>query len=375
MTSRIFRFASAGLVLVTLVALSVASPSGTLAQSGAPAATMSGPIATAQPGQNVSLTLLPKQLGNAVFDEASSGAQEAATELKSTGKYQMVGTDKADVPGQIGFIKNLTTQGVNVIAISANDADAVVPALKDARAKNIKVVGWDSPPSKDGRDIFISQVDFSFAGPVMADIALHILGADGGKFAILSATADAANQNIWIKSLKDILKADPKYAKLNLVDTVYGNDDAAKSYTEAQGLVDKYPDLKLIMAPTTVGIAAAAKAMQDGNMCDKVKVSGLGLSNEMASYARNGCAPEFALWSFKDLGYLTYYTGYLLATAAIKGVEGVNFTAGRLGNYTIQKDKDGGLFVLLGPFTVFNKDNIDKYAPLPAATMAATAAK
>ena len=73
------------------------------------------------------------------------------------------------------------------------------------------------------------------------------------------------------------------------------------------------------MAPTTVGIAAAAKAMQDERLCDKVKVSGLGLPAEMVSYTKNGCAPEFALWSFVDLGYLTYYASYLLATGALEG--------------------------------------------------------
>src|SRR5579859_483592 len=176
----------------------------------------------------------------------------------------------------------------------------------------------------------------------MADMALDILGANGGNFAVLSATADAANQNAWIASLKDTLKNNPKYAKLNLLGVVYGNDDPNKSYTEAQGLIDKYPNIQLIMAPTTVGIAAAAKAMQDGKLCDKVKVSGLGLPSDMVAYVKNGCSPEFALWSFKDLGYLTYYTGYLLATGAIKGVAGENFMAGRMGAYTIQKASDGG---------------------------------
>jgi rhamnose transport system substrate-binding protein len=352
-------------ILFALVATSAGSPRGTLAQAAA---------ATAQPGQNVSFTLLPKNLGNPVFVEADSGAREAAAELKSTGKYLFVGPDKADVQQQIEFIKAQVTQGVNVLAISANDKDAVVPALKDARAKNIKVVAWDSPPAPDGRDIFIAQVDFSTAGQVMADMALDVLGAKGGKFAVLSATADAANQNAWIASLKDTLAKDKKYAALQLVDVVYGNDDAAKSYTEAQGLIDKYPDLQLIMAPTTVGIAAAAKAMQDGKLCDKVKVSGLGLPSDMAAYIKNGCSPESALWSFKDLGYLTYYTGYMLATGAIKGQAGDMFVAGRMGKYTINKDADGGLSILMGPFTVFNAANIDKYV-VPAATPAATAAK
>ena len=78
--------------------------------------------------------------------------------------------------------------------------------------------------------------------------------------------------------------------------------------------------------------------MQDEGLCDKVKVSGLGVPSEMVEYTMNGCAPEFALWSFVDLGYLTYYVSYLLATGAIQGAEGETFVAGRLGAYTITKD-------------------------------------
>ena len=122
--------------------------------------------------------------------------------------------------------------------------------------------------------------------------------------------------------------------------------------------------MKLIMAPTSVGIVAAAKAMQDEELCDKVKVSGLGLPTEMVAYTMNGCAPEFALWSFVDLGYLTYYTAYLLATGAIKAEDGAKFTAGRMGDYTITKDptREKGLRVLMGPFTVYDKNNVEAAA-------------
>ncbi|NOZ71797.1 MAG: sugar ABC transporter substrate-binding protein, partial [Chloroflexi bacterium] len=121
---------------------------------------------------------------------------------------------------------------------------------------------------------------------------------------------------------------------------------------------------KLIMAPTTVGIAAAAKAMQDEGLCDEVKVSGLGLPAEMVSYTLNGCAPEFALWSFDDLGYLTYYVTYILATGDIEAKEGETFEAGRMGVYTIEKDptRDKGLRVLMGPFTVYDKTNVEAAA-------------
>jgi rhamnose transport system substrate-binding protein len=118
------------------------------------------------------------------------------------------------------------------------------------------------------------------------------------------------------------------------------------------------------MAPTTVGIAAAAKAMQDEGLCETVKVSGLGLPAEMVDFTLNGCAPEFALWSFVDLGYVTYYATYLLATGAITAEEGVTFEAGRMGTYTIEKDptREVGLRIVMGPFSVYNAENVEAAA-------------
>jgi rhamnose transport system substrate-binding protein len=315
------------------------------------------------------MVLLPKFLGIAVFDQANNGAQEAHKELGNPGKLEFLGpTPENSAAGQIEIVTTATTQKVGALMISNNAGDQIVPAVKAAAEAGIKVVTWDSPvPSAEGESVFIAQVDFSETGTVMADMALSILGASGGDFAVLSASPDAANQNAWIAAMQEALK-DSKYASLNLVDIVYGNDQSEESYNQALALVDKYPDLKLIMAPTTVGIAAAAKAMQDEGLCEQVKVSGLGLPAEMASYTRNGCAPEFALWSFTDLGYLTYYVSYMLATGQLQGVEGESFEAGRMGTYTIEKDptRDAGLRVLMGPFSVYNKDNIDKEAgPAP----------
>ena len=319
----------------------------------------------AQPGQSVKMMLLPKFLGIAPFEQANKGAQEAEKELQNPEKLAFVGpTSENSVQGQIEFMTNASTQGYKVVMISNNAGDQIAPAAEAAQKAGVKVVAWDSPiPSAKGESLFIAQVDFNETGKVMADMALNIMGADGGKFAILSASPDAANQNAWIAALKEALK-DPKYAKLQLVDTVYGNDDSGQSYNQAVALVDKYPDLKVIMAPTTVGIAAAAKAMQDERLCDKVKVSGLGLPNEMVSYTMNGCAPQFALWSFVDLGYLTYQAAYLLATGALKGQEGEQFQAGRMGTFRIEKDptRQAGLRVLMGPFKVYDKSNVQAEA-------------
>jgi rhamnose transport system substrate-binding protein len=321
----------------------------------------SGETVDIQGGDDMSAILLPKCTGIAVFDQANEGAQEAAAEL-GTDDPEFLGPSTCEDPtGQIETMTNAATQGVDAVMISNNAGEQIQSGVDAATDADVKVVSWDSPiPSGEGESLFVAQVDFDETGVVMADMALEILGDAGGDFAILSASPDAANQNAWIDAMKTALE-DPKYANLNLVDTVYGNDDADESYNQALALVDKYPDLKLIMAPTTVGIAAAGKAMTDEGLCDKVKVSGLGLPEEMKAYTESGCAPQFALWSFVDLGYLTYYATYGIATGQIEATEGQKFTAGRMGDYTIEKDptRDNGLRIVMGPFSVYDKDNID----------------
>lgn len=336
----------------------------TAAEGSSDTAAVGAPI-VAEFGHEISTILLPKFLGILVFDQANNGAQEAAAELGAPAPEFTGPTAENSVQGQIETVTAATTQGVGAIMISNNAGDQLAPVAQAAKEAGLTVVTWDSPiPSAEGEDLFVAQVDFDETGKVMADMAMNILGADGGQFAVLSASPDAANQNAWIAALQEVLETDDTYANLELVDIVYGNDQSEDSYDQALALVDKYPELGLIMAPTTVGIAAAAKAMQDEELCDTVKVSGLGLPAEMVSYTLNGCAPEFALWSFSDLGYLTYYAAYLLASGQMEAAEGVTFEAGRMGTFTVEKDptRDAGLRVLMGPFTVYNADNVEAAA-------------
>jgi len=343
-------------------------PAGTTGGSAAPA----GEAVTFETGLEFNSILLPKFTGIAVFDQANEGAQEAAAELGAQPAEFLGPTADNRVAGQIDIVTNAATQGVDALMMSNNAGDQIVPAVQSLVDTGAVVVTWDSPiPTAEGESVFVAQVDFDETGTVMADMARSILGDDGGQFAILSASPDAANQNAWIAALNKALE-DPKYANLDLVDTVYGNDESEESYNQALALVDQHPDLELIMAPTTVGIAAAAKAMQDEGLCDQVKVSGLGLPDEMREYTESGCAPEFALWSFVDLGYLTYYVTYGIATGQLEAADGATFNAGRMGTYTIETDptRDAGLRVLMGPFTVYNADNVGTDEAAPATTAA-----
>jgi rhamnose transport system substrate-binding protein len=345
-----------------------AAPTAAPAAAAPTAAPAEAPTAAAEPtaaaaeaptaapaagGGAKTYVLVPKNLGNPYFDTANKGAQDAAKELGVTVTYQ--GSATADAPQQIQLLNSLIAQNVNGLAISANDADALVPTGKQAIDAGIPVVTWDSAIAPGGRTVHINQAVSADIAAVQIKMASDLAKGEG-KIAILSATSTAPNQNEWIGLMKEELKK-PDYAKLELVDTVYGDDQDEKSYTEAQGLMTKYPDLKVIIAPTTVGIAASARAVQDGNKVGTVFVTGLGTPNQMRDYVKSGAAPQFALWNPGDLGYLAIQTLDAISSGKIKGQPGDKFTAGKLGEYTI--DPDG--VILLGPPTVFSKDNIDQF--------------
>jgi rhamnose transport system substrate-binding protein len=351
--------ATAAPAAAATAAPAAAATAAPAAATAAPAAATAAPAAaaTAAPaagaGGAKTYILVPKALGNAYFDTANKGAQEAAKELGVTVTYQ--GPAAADATQQIQLLNSLLAQNVSGLAISADDSDALVPVGKQAIDAGIPVVTWDSAIAPGGRTVHINQAVSADIAAIQIKMASDLAGG-AGKIAILSATSTAPNQNEWIALMKEELKK-PDYAKLELVETVYGDDEDTKSYTEAQSLFTKYPDLKVIIAPTTVGIAASARAVQDGNLVGKVFVTGLGTPNQMRDYVKSGAAPQFALWNPSDLGYLAIQTLNAIASGTIKGQPGDKFTAGKLGEYTI--DPDG--VVLLGPPTVFSKDNIDDF--------------
>ncbi|WP_061962751.1 rhamnose ABC transporter substrate-binding protein [Demequina aurantiaca] len=301
---------------------------------------------------NLAITFLPKNLGNAYFDTSDAGGEEAINEFGGT--YAEVGPAEASPDAQVSYINTLTQQGVGGIAVSANDPEAICSALNDARDAGVKVVTFDSDTNPDCRDLFINQATSDGIAQVQVDMIAEQIG-DEGQIAILSATANATNQNAWIETMKTILAAD--HPNIELVDVVYGDDDDQTSFDKTAALLQTYPELKGIVSPTTVGITAAARYLSTSEAKGKVAITGLGTPNQMRSYVEDGTCTAFALWNPADLGYLAAYANKALIEGTITGAEGDSFEAGKLGSYTV--DADGT--VLLGSPYVFNADNIGDF--------------
>jgi rhamnose transport system substrate-binding protein len=319
-------------------------------------ATAVAPVAAepVQQGAALNVAFLPKAVNNPYFDTAATGGQKAAAELG--GQFKQVGPSTATGAAQVPFIQDLTTQKVSAIAVSAADPDAIAPSLKAARQAGIKVVGYDSSPAVGAYDVFVNQADTQGIGQSLVQMACDEAPNCAGDIAILSATSTATNQNAWIDVMKLTLQQ-PQYANLNLVDTVYGNDDDQTSQQQAQGLLQSYPNLQVIVSPTTVGIAAAAKVLTDTGTSGTVQLTGLGTPNALRAYVKDGTIKEFALWNVQNLGYLTYYVAAKLVSGEIKGMPGEGFSVPGLGDYTIGDNSA----IVLGPPQVFDSSNIDQF--------------
>ena len=303
-------------------------------------------------GGDTTVTFLPKNLGNPYFDTSSAGGKKAVDEFGGT--FDEVGPDTASPDAQVQFINTAAQQGVNALVVSANDPEAICDALDEASSAGTKIVTFDSDTNPECRDLFINQATADGIAKAQVDLIAEQIG-DSGEIAILSAAANATNQNAWIDLMEQELEAN--HPDIELVDTVYGDDDDQTSFDKTAALLQSHPNLKGIISPTTVGIAAAARYLSTSEYKGKVALTGLGTPNQMREYVKDGTVTAFALWNPEDLGYLAAYAAKALVDGDISGEEGDTFEAGDLGEFTVDADAT----VLLGDPFVFDKSNIDDF--------------
>ena len=321
------------------------------------AALASALLATTAQAENMRIALVAKALGIGFFEAANKGAQEAAAEL---GDVEIIYTGPTDTTaeGQIEVINSLIAQKVDAIAVSANDTDALVPTLKKAMDRGITVISWDSGVAPEGRLMQLNPSSSPLIGNTIIKLAADHLPEGGpSEVAVLSATTTSTNQNTWIEEMK---KVEGNYPNVKVVGTVYGDDLADKSYREAQGLMQTYPDLKAIIAPTSVGIVAAAQAVTDAGKIGQVNVTGLGLPSEMAGHVKSGASKSFAIWNPIDLGYSATMIAYHLAKGEVKAEPGAVIPIGRVGQVTLDDKTEAAM---ADPFT-YDASNIDQFSSI-----------
>ncbi|HEX6626061.1 MAG TPA: substrate-binding domain-containing protein, partial [Pyrinomonadaceae bacterium] len=316
-----------------------AGPQGSSGGGGGPAAG----------GPKKVIALMPKAKGDPYFISCRQGAEEAAKELGVELLWD--GPTDLDPAKQNEVVEAWITRGVDAIAVSVENKVAISTVLRKAKEKGIKIVTWDADSEKDARDFFINQATPQGIGYTLTDEAARIMGGKG-EFAIITASLSAANQNEWIKYIRERLAE--KYPEMKLVAIQPSEGDRDRAFSETQTVLKVYPNVKLVMPIAAPAVPGAAEAVKQSGRTD-VKVTGLSLPNMSKPYVKEGVAESIVLWNTLDLGYLTVYAANALSTGALKA-GATEMNAGRLGRIEVVGDE-----VRLGAPFIFNRENIDRF--------------
>ena len=337
-------------------ALIVAASNWALVRSLRPAGT--GAIATTAPGAGAPpvagarrpvIAMMPKAKGDPYFISARKGADSAALALGVELLWD--GPTDLDPAKQNEVIEAWITRGVDAIAVSVENKEAISTVLRKARAKGIKVVTWDADAEKDARDFFVNQATPQGIGYTLTDEAARIMGGTG-ELAIITASLSAANQNEWIKYIKERLAS--KYPGITLVAIQPSEGDRDRAFSETQTVLKVHPKVKVVMAIAAPAVPGAAEAVKQSGRTD-VKVTGLSLPNMCRPYIKSGVIESIVLWNTVDLGALSVRVAQALSTGELKA-GATSLDGGKLGHFAVVGDE-----VRLGSPFIFNKTNIDRF--------------
>ena len=294
------------------------------------------------------IAMMPKAKGDPYFISCEKGAESAAQELGDHLIWD--GPTGLDPAKQNEVVEAWITRAVDAIAVSVENKEAISTVLRKARSRGIRVLAWDADAEPDSRDFFVNQATSQGIGYTLTDEAARILGGSGD-FAIITASLTAANQNQWIKYIKERLQ---HYPKLRLVAIQPSEGDRDRAFAETQNVLKVFPNVRLIMAIAAPAVPGAAEAVKQSGRKD-VKVTGLSLPNMCKPYIKDGTIESIVLWNTNDLGYLTVAAADALVRGRLKAGDR-RLEARRLG--TIQVENDD---IMLGKPFVFNKSNIDQF--------------
>lgn len=309
----------------------------------------STPEACGEP--TATIGMLPKFTSDPYFVAVNEGAQEAAQELCVEVDFN--GPVDADVSEQADIIDRWVQQQYDAITVSANDPDALAPALERAQERGIMTSTFDADVNPEARDVFLNQTTFEGMGETMAEMMAEQTGGQG-KFLIVTAVMTAPNQNRWIEEIRAYLAEN--YPEMEITDVLPGNEDLALSREVALNYLRSHPDTNGVFCVTGIATPGVAEAVKQLGLQGQVVVTGLGVPSLVRPYIKDGTIEQVALWNPVDIGYGAIYMAKAQLDGTLDPSSGV-LEAGRLGELEFISDDT----LLLGPPLIFTADNIDDF--------------
>jgi ribose transport system substrate-binding protein len=142
------------------------------------------------------------------------------------------------VDKQIANLEDLITKGVDVIITTPNSPTALVPVLKKAQSKGIKVVLLAAKSESDYYDALITVDDYDF-GKAGAEWLAKQLNGKGNIIALNGIAGISVSDERW-KGAKDVFD---KYPDIKVVASANADWDYAKAKLEVSNILSANPKI------------------------------------------------------------------------------------------------------------------------------------
>ena len=229
------------LAMLSCAALLAASVTG--CSSSKPAESAAAPAAGSEatseaaaeadaPSKDVKIALITMDSIDQHWVTLNEGAQKAAAELGVSVTFMSPNTK--DDAQQIECVNNAVAGGYQAIIVAANGPDAISSALKEASSSGVKIVYVDSPANVDAEATF--STDNEAAGKTAGEEmikALEAAGITSGKIGIVNVNAATDSTVKRENGFRSAFEG----KGFELMETQYGEGDAAKSQTIAENYI------------------------------------------------------------------------------------------------------------------------------------------
>ncbi|PWK73926.1 sugar ABC transporter substrate-binding protein [Aminobacter sp. AP02] len=165
--------------------------------------------------------------------KAYAAQPEVAAKLK---EFKVVSTGE-DVPAQISAVDNFIDSGYDAIIVNAQNAAALIPALKRAKAAGVVVVAFDGTVD-DSEDLINVNVDQKGLGVLWANWLVKHL-PEGGKILEVRGVAGHPVDGARHEGIQETFAATGK--KWDVVEVVGKWDDAVAQKVTADAIVASGP--------------------------------------------------------------------------------------------------------------------------------------
>lgn len=333
--------------------------------------------------EGYTIAMLPKFKGENYFDGCFVGAKKAADELGIELIYDGPNQSEATNTKQVEILNGFIAAGVDAIIVSPCDAEGIVPTLKEAAAKGIKIVTFDADTLSDAREFYVNAATAQDIAKGLVEAAVKDLVPKGFgedkpcRLALISGSGLDVNQNEWILGIEEYMKENYPWITVDCDECGYlgkdiwtpGSDETAaqnaanESMAKAGGASDG-SQINCIIGTSSMSTPALAAAWNSivGEKPDVV-ITGLATPMGLADYILDEENPlnYGVLWDVNNLGYLAVEATAAMLDGSLDMSDGAVFKSTLGDKKFIVNEEDKGTELLLGDALVFGPEDVEKY--------------